>query len=73
MPRKSSPEGEAIAAQGAATLVSLKLLVICLQDNGALEHGQFTEALRRFIEISKYDASTRTLDILNQLRLSLLA
>jgi hypothetical protein len=73
MPRKFSPEGEAIAAYGAATLVSLKLLVICLQDNGSLEHNQFPEALRRFLEISKFDASTRTLDILNQLRLSLLA
>ena len=36
-----SPEGEAIAAYGAATMAALKILVICLQSNGALEHGQY--------------------------------
>ena len=38
-----SPEGEAIAAYGAATMAALKILVICLQSNGALEHGQYPE------------------------------
>jgi hypothetical protein len=42
-----SPEGEAIAAYGAATMAALKILVVCLQANGALEHGQFPTWRRR--------------------------
>jgi hypothetical protein len=34
------------AAYGAATMAAVKILVICLQANGALEHGQFPEAHR---------------------------
>ena len=33
---KLSPEGEAIAAYGTATMVAFKVLVACLQRNGAL-------------------------------------
>jgi hypothetical protein len=72
MPRELSPPDEAIAAYRTATLASFKLLVICLQNNGALEHGQFPEAIREFMEISKFDASREALDVLNELRLSLL-
>jgi hypothetical protein len=67
-----SPEGEAIAAYGAATLAALKLLVVCLQSNGALEHGQYPEALRLFMEAAKDDADDMTLSILNDLRTSIL-
>ena len=51
-----SPEGEAIAAYGAATMAAVKILIICLQANGALEHGQFPEALRLYMEAAKDDA-----------------
>ena len=67
-----SPEGEIIAAYGAATMAALKMLVICLQSNGALEHGQFPEALRLFMEASKGDADDMTLSILHDLRISIL-
>jgi hypothetical protein len=67
-----SPEGEAIAAYGAATLAALKLLVVCLQSNGALEHGQYPEALRLFMEAAKDDADDMPLSILNDLRTSVL-
>jgi hypothetical protein len=67
-----SPEGEAIAAYGAATMAALKLLVISLQDNGALEPGQFAEALRTFMEASKSDADAMMLSILHDLRVSIL-
>jgi hypothetical protein len=67
-----SPEGEAIAAYGAATLAALKLLVVCLQSNGALEHGQYPEALRLFMEAAKDDADDMPLSILNDLRTSIL-
>jgi hypothetical protein len=67
-----SPEAEAVAAYGAATLAALKLLVVCLQANGALEHGQFPEALRLFMEAAKDDADDMTLSILHDLRTSIL-
>jgi hypothetical protein len=68
-----SPEGEAIAAYGAATMAAFKVLVICLQTNGALEHGQFPEALRLFIHAASTDGTTEpVLDILRDLRVSLL-
>jgi len=67
-----SPEGEIIAAYSAATLAAIKLLVICLQSNGALEHGQFPEALRAFMEASKSDADDLTLALLHDLRASIL-
>ena len=67
-----SPEGEAIAAYGAATMAAVKILVICLQANGALEHGQFPEALRLYMEAAKDDAEDMTLSILHDLRASIL-
>jgi hypothetical protein len=67
-----SPEGEAVAAYGAATMAALKILVICLQSNGALERGQFPEALRLFMEAAKDDADDMTLSILHDLRTTIL-
>jgi hypothetical protein len=67
-----SPEGEAIAAYGAANLAALKLLVICLESNGALEPGQYPEALRAFMEAGKDDLEGMTLSILHDLRTSIL-
>lgn len=67
-----SPEGEIIAAYGAATMAAFKILVVCLQSNGALEHGQFPEALRLFMEAAKGDADDMTLSMLHDLRMSIL-
>jgi hypothetical protein len=65
-----SPEGEAIAAYAAATMAAFKILIVCLQSNGALEHGEFQEALRVFIISSKEKADGPVLDILRDLRVS---
>ncbi len=43
---KLSPEGEVIAAQGAAVVAAFQVLVGCLEENEALQPGQFPEALR---------------------------
>jgi hypothetical protein len=67
-----SPEGEAIAAFGAATMAAIKVLVVCLQSNGALEHGQLPEALRLFIYASTDKADEPMLEILRDLRHAIL-
>lgn len=67
-----SPEAEAIAACSAAMLSGLQILVRCLIDAGALEPGQYPEALRRFIEANKHRESELELGILRDLRRSLL-
>jgi hypothetical protein len=67
-----SPEAEIIAAYGAATMAAFKVLVVCLRSNGALEHGQFPEALRQFMEASKADADDLAMSILHDLRMSIL-
>jgi hypothetical protein len=72
MSEKLSPEGEAIAAYGAATMAAFKVLIVCLQSNGALEHGQFPEALRQFINGSTDKNDEPVLDILRDLRTALL-
>jgi hypothetical protein len=71
MSKNLSPEGETIAAYGAATMAAFKVLIVCLQSNGALEHGQFPEALRQFINASD-KAAEPVLDILQDLRVNLL-
>jgi hypothetical protein len=67
-----SPEGAVIAAYGAAMMAALKILVVCLQSNGALEQGQYPEALRLFMEAAKDDADDMMLSILHDLRTSIL-
>jgi hypothetical protein len=53
-------------------MAALKILVVCLQSNGALEHGQYPEQLRIYMEIAKDDASDMTLPILHDLRMPIL-
>jgi hypothetical protein len=72
MSEKLSAEQETIAAFGAAMITALKLLVVTLQDNGALEHGQYTERLRLFAETTKDKTDDSVLAILHDLRLWLL-
>jgi hypothetical protein len=68
---KLSPEGEIIAAYGTATMVAFKVLVGCLQQNGALERGEFAEALRCFAEGAESDVDSMPLAILHNLRMAM--
>jgi hypothetical protein len=67
-----SPEGEAIAACSAAMLTALQVLVGCLVESGALQQGQFPEALRRFVEANKHREDELQLGLLRNLRRSFL-
>jgi hypothetical protein len=69
---KLSPEGEAIAAYGTATMLAFKVLVACLQRNGALERGEFAEALRIFTEGAESEVDRMPLAILHDLRMAML-
>jgi hypothetical protein len=46
MPKgKLSPEGEVIAAYGAAMVAAFQVLLGCLEENEAVQPGQFPAAL----------------------------
>ena len=51
MPKKKklSPEGEVIAAYGAAMVAAFQVLINCLEESDALLPGQFSDALRIYI------------------------
>lgn len=68
---KLSPEGEAIAAYGTATMVAFKVLVACLQRNGALRRGEYAEALRVFTEGAESEVDSMPLAILHNLRIAM--
>jgi hypothetical protein len=68
-----TPKDEVTAAFGVATMAALKTLIICLQDNGALEPNQFPEALRGLMEKSKDDMDDLSLAMLHELRMSVLS
>jgi hypothetical protein len=73
--KKLSPEAEAIAAYGSATVAALQVMVVCLQETGALARGQYPESLRIYMEMTKHrdgPESDMTLAILHDLRMSLL-
>jgi hypothetical protein len=53
-------------------MAAFKILVACLQSNGALQHGQFEEALRLFTEAARSEIDDMPLSILHQLRKSIL-
>jgi hypothetical protein len=53
-------------------MAAFKVLVVCLQSNGALEHGQLPEALRLFINASTDKTDEPVLEILRDLRVNLL-
>lgn len=54
MPKgKLTPEGEVIAAYGAAMVASFQVLINCLEESEALLPGQFPEALRAYMEMVK--------------------
>jgi hypothetical protein len=74
MPKgKLSPEGEVIAAQGAAMVAAFQVLINCLEENEALQSGQFPAALGVYMEMvksSKGDVSDVTLAVLHDIRMA---
>jgi hypothetical protein len=76
MPKdKFSPEGEVIAAYGAAMVAAFQVLLNCLEENEAVHPGQFPEALRVYMEMvksKKGDVSDMTLAMLHNIRMATL-
>ena len=71
MKGKLSPEGEVIAAYGAAMVAAFQVLNDCLEENDALLPGQFPEALGVYMEMAKSrkgDVSDMTLAVLHDIR-----
>jgi hypothetical protein len=72
MPKgKLSPEGEVIAAYGAAMVAAFQVLINCLEENDALQPGQFPATLAVYVEMVKStqgDVSDVTLAVLHDLR-----
>ena len=72
MPKgKLSPEGEVIAAYGAAMIAAFQVLINCLEENDALQPGQFPAALAVYMEMVKStqgDMSDVTLAVLHDMR-----
>ena len=72
MPRpKLSPEGEVITAYGAALVAAFQVLLSCLEENEALQPGQFPAALTVYMEMvksNKGEVNDITLAVLNDIR-----
>ena len=71
MTGKLSREGEVIAAYGTAMVAAFQVLINCLEENGALEPGQFPDALGVYMEMVKSrqgDVSDMTLAVLHDIR-----
>jgi hypothetical protein len=68
---KLLPEGEVIAAYGAAMVAAFQVLVGCLEENEAIHSGQFPAALAVYMELvksNKGDVSDLTLAVLHDIR-----
>jgi hypothetical protein len=74
MPKpKLSPEGEVIAAYGAAMVAAFQVLVSCLEENEAMQPRQFPEAPRVYMEMTKSregDVNDMTLALLHEIRMA---
>jgi hypothetical protein len=71
MKGKLSPEGEVIAAYGAAMVAAFQVLINCLEENDAVLPGQFPDALGVYMEMVKSrngDVSDMTLAVLHDIR-----
>jgi hypothetical protein len=69
--RKLSPEGEVIAAYGAAVVAAFQVLINCLEENEAVVPGQFPAALGIYMEVVKSrqgGVSDMTLAVLHDIR-----
>jgi len=54
MPKdKLSPQGEVIAAYGAAMVAAFQVLINCLEESDALLPGQFPDALGVYMEMGR--------------------
>jgi hypothetical protein len=72
---KLTPEGEVIAAYGAAMVAAFQVLINCLEERDALLPGQFPDALRVYMEMVKSrkgDVSDMTLAVLHDIRMATL-
>jgi hypothetical protein len=71
MSKKLSPEGEVVAAHGAAVVAAFQVLINCLEESDALLPGQFPDALRIYMEMVKSKTgvvSDMTLAMLHDIR-----
>jgi hypothetical protein len=72
MPKpKLSPEGEVIAAYGAAIVAAFQVLNDCLEESGALVPGQFPDAIGVYMEMIKSKTNAvndMTLAVLHDIR-----
>lgn len=71
MTKKLSPEGEIIAAYGAAMVAAFQVLINCLEENDAVRPGQFPNALGVYMEMIKSkqgDVSDMRLAVLHDIR-----
>jgi hypothetical protein len=72
MPKpKLSPEGEVVTAYGAAMVAAFQVLLSCLEENEAVQPGQFPAALAVYMEMVKSrkgGVSDMTLAILHDIR-----
>jgi hypothetical protein len=69
--RKLSPEGEVIAAYGAAIVAAFQVLNSCLEESDALLPRQFPDALGVYMEMIKSKTSAVndiTLAVLHDIR-----
>jgi hypothetical protein len=74
--RKLSPEGEVIAAYGAAMVAAFQVLLNCLEENEAVMPGQFPDALAVYMEMVKSrqgDVNDMTLAVLHDIRVATLS
>jgi hypothetical protein len=72
---KLTPEGEVIAAQGAAMVGAFQVLIHCLEEREALLPGQFAQALGIHMELVKSrrgGVNEITLAVLHDIRTALL-
>ncbi|MCO4316367.1 hypothetical protein M8997_004160 [Phyllobacterium sp. 21LDTY02-6] len=60
-----------LAAHMSATATAFQMLVICLQNNGALERGQFSRALGSYIEEAAGQTDSATIRLLEDLKSAL--
>ena len=58
MTGKLSPEGEVIAAYGAAMVAAFQVLINCLEENDAVQPGQFLTRLASTWKWSKVERVT---------------
>lgn len=64
---------DVLAAHMAATTAALQVLVHCLQENGALERGEYQAALHGWLELAaKRDGNEMAFALVHDLRMALM-